>query len=125
MAHHILIAEDEPTIREMLQAVFTDESYQVTTVLDGQEGLEALMTSPVDLVLSNVAMPRLDGRGLARAMHAEPTLQHIPIILMSAAGATLVQSVPYTAFIPKPFDLGHMLAVVEEVLATATEQAKT
>lgn len=123
MPRRILIAEDERAIRELLQAVFTDEGYQVTTVCDGQEGLETLMADRFDLVLSNVAMPRLDGRGLARAMHDAPTLRSVPIILMSAAGATLVQGVPHATFIPKPFDLGHVLDVVEQILATATEQA--
>jgi CheY-like chemotaxis protein len=123
MSRRILIAEDERPIRELLQTLLVDEGYQVTTVRDGREGLEALAHEPYDLVLSNVAMPRLDGRELASAMHADPTLRTIPIILMSAAGATLLQGVPHAAFVPKPFDLGNILAVVEQVLTVTVEQA--
>lgn len=54
MSRRILIAEDERPIRELLQALLSDEGYQVTAVCDGQEGLEALANATYDLVLSNV-----------------------------------------------------------------------
>ncbi len=103
----------------MLQAVFRDEGYRVAVVGDGQAALEALAATRYDVVLSNVMMPRLDGCDLANAMHADPTLRHIPVILMSAAGARLVPRAPHAAYIPKPFDLGHLLAVVQGVLDVA------
>ena len=121
MSGNILIAEDEVPIRELLQAIFRDEGYRVAVVEDGQAALEALAATRYDVVLSNVMMPRLDGCGLANAMHADPALQHIPLILMSAAGARLVPHISHAAFIPNPFDVGHLLTVVQGVLDVAAD----
>ena len=121
MSGNILIAEDEVPIRELLQAIFRDEGSRVAVVEDGQAALEALAATRYDVVLSNVMMPRLDGCGLANAMHADPALQHIPLILMSAAGARLALEVPQSAYVPQPFGLGHLLTVVERVLDTAAD----
>ncbi len=116
MSGQILIAEDETSIRALLAQVFSGEGYRVATAKDGREALEALAAEPYDIVLSNVMMPRLDGHELARAMHDDPALKGIPLILMSAAGPRLVPGVPHAAYLPKPFDLGHLLATVERVL---------
>ncbi len=121
MSGNILIAEDEVPIRELLLEIFRDEGYRVAVVGDGQAALEALAATRYDVVLSNVMMPRIDGCELANAMHANPTLRHIPVILMSAAGARLVSHVPHAAFIPKPFDLEHLLTVVQHVLGVAAD----
>ncbi len=119
MSGQIRIAEDETPIRELLATVFIDEGYRVVAVPDGQAALAALAAEPYDVVLSNVMMPRLDGHALARAMQDDPALQGIPLLLMSAADSRLVPGAPHAAFIPKPFDLGDLLATVERVLATA------
>ncbi len=119
MPGRILVAEDEVPIRDVLHAVLTDEGYRVETVGDGQEALEALAATRYDLVLSHVMMPRVDGHALARAMRADPALRGIPLILMSAAGPALVPEAPQAAFIPKPFDIGHVPGVVERVLESA------
>lgn len=105
MSGRILIAEDEAPIRELLALAFADEGYRVVAVPDGQAALEALAAAPYDVVLSNVMMPRLDGHALARAMHEDPALKGIPLILMSAVGPRLVPGVPHTFFLTKPFDL--------------------
>ncbi|HEY8600043.1 MAG TPA: response regulator [Thermomicrobiales bacterium] len=117
MPHRILIAEDEAPIRELLAAVLADEGYRVATVPDGREALAALAAGRYDLVISDVMMPLVGGLELAQAMRADPTLGGIPLILMSAAGARVVPTVPHAAYLPKPFDLEHLLATVARVLA--------
>ena len=121
MSGQILIVEDDRSIRELLETVLKNEGYRVAAAPDGQAALEALAIVRYDLVLSNIMMPRVDGRELASAMQADVNLKGIPVILMSAAGPTLVPGVPHAAFIPKPFDLEHMLTVVEDVLTTAAD----
>jgi CheY-like chemotaxis protein len=121
MSPRILIAEDERPIRELLVALLADEGYQVAAVPDGDAALAALAAGRYDLVLSNVTMPRLGGNELAQALRADPALRGIPLILMSAAGAHVVPPVPHAAYIPKPFDLGHLLATVARVLASVVQ----
>ncbi len=118
MPPKILIAEDEQPIRELLEAVLADEGYRVATVPDGRAALTALAGERYDLVVSNIMMPLLSGHELAQAMRADPALWGIPLILMSAAGARVVPTVPHAAYLPKPFDLDDLLATVERVLAS-------
>ena len=113
----LLVVEDESPIREVVRAVLEDEGYRVVTVPDGQAALAALAAERYDLVLSDMMMPRLDGAGLVRAMHADPNHRDIPVILMSAATGGAVRDIPHAAFIAKPFDLDELLQTVVRVLA--------
>ena len=113
----ILVVDDELTLAELLRDVLEDEGHRVVTATDGREALACLAEDRPDLVLSDVMMPHLDGRELARALHADPSWQVIPLVLMSAAGATALNDVPYAAFIGKPFDLDVLLTTVTRLLA--------
>jgi len=117
MPPKILIAEDEQPIRELLEAFLVDEGYRVATAPNGRAALVALATERYDLVISNVMMPDMTGNELAHAIHADPTLARIPLIMMSAAGARYVPPGPHAAYLPKPFDLDALLATVARVLA--------
>ncbi len=113
----ILVVDDEVTVAEMLRATLEDEGYRVVTAADGKEALERLPELCPDLVLSDVMMPLLDGRQLANAMAEDPTLQQIPLVLMSAGGEWIVKDrCRYTAFVAKPFELDALLHQIEQVL---------
>ena len=118
MVRQLLVVEDELPLREVLCAILEEEGYRVVAVADGRDALTALTDARYHLVLSDTMMPHLDGIELARAMHAEPGLRSIPLILMSAAGPTRARQVPHTAFIAKPFDLYELLDTVERALAS-------
>lgn len=113
----ILVVEDETSIAEVLQFILEFEGYRVAVAWDGQEGLRLLGEVQPDLVLSDVMMPRLDGRELARAMQTDVQYRDIPVVLMSAAPRSLVRDTPHAAFIPKPFEFEEVLATVARVLA--------
>ena len=112
MGQTILVAEDEESIAGLLRALLEDEGYRVVVAGDGREALDRLAAQRPHLVLSDVMMPRLDGRGLACAMAADPEYRAIPLVLMSAAGRAQAAGVPHAAFLPKPFDLDALLATV-------------
>jgi CheY-like chemotaxis protein len=107
----ILLAEDIPMVREAIGALLEDEGHTVVRAADGQEALEALRAgAEVDVLLSDVLMPRMDGAALARAVRAE--WPGLPIILMSGHAVDVVEGVPR---LDKPFareDLRAMLARV-------------
>lgn len=108
----ILVVDDEPVIRDVLTALFTGEGYAVLSAGDGLAALEVMETASPDLIIADVIMPRLDGWGLLsrlRDQHAET-----PVILLSA---TFRGNPPNgVVFVAKPFDIDHLLAVVERVL---------
>ncbi len=108
----ILVVDDEDSIAALLRDLLEDEGYQVVTAGDGRAALDRLAAQPVALVLSDVMLPHLDGRALARAMHADPAQRAIPLVLVSAAGAAGVRDAPHAAFLRKPFDLDALLATV-------------
>ena len=115
----ILVVDDEEPIAELLRAVLEDEGYRVVTAPDGRAALERLTETRPALVLSDVMMPHLDGRALARALQADPAHQALPLVLLSALGAASVVGVPYAAFVAKPFELDGLLATVARLLREA------
>lgn len=119
MSRRILVVEDDAHLRALLGDVLSDEGYDIALAGDGREALDLLATSRCDLVLSDVMMPRLDGRALARAMREDAALRPIPLVLISAGGAGIVAGVECAAFVPKPFAIEHLLQTVERVLSPA------
>jgi len=80
----ILIIDDEISIRESLMSFFEDEGYSVLTAEDGEEGLKIYFTEKIDLILTDLRMPKKDGIEVMRIIHAhEPD---IPMIVVSGAG---------------------------------------
>ena len=80
----ILIAEDEPSLRENLQWMLELEGYQVTAACHGAEALACAQQERPDLVLTDVMMPVLDGYGLVQALREDPQLATVPIIMLTA-----------------------------------------
>ena len=80
----ILIAEDEPSLRENLQWMLEMEGYEVLTAVDGRDALaQAAVTLP-DLIITDVMMPHLDGFGLVKALRENAAMASVPIIMLSA-----------------------------------------
>lgn len=81
---HILIAEDEPSLRENLQWMLELEGYKVTAAADGRVALAAALAHRPDLVLTDVMMPELDGFGLIKALRSHPATATLPVIMLTA-----------------------------------------
>lgn len=79
----ILLADDNADMRDYVTRLLSGE-YRIQAVADGASALRAALTSPPDLVLADIMMPGMDGLELLRALRAEPSTRHIPIILLSA-----------------------------------------
>ncbi len=80
----ILVVEDSYTARAMLQAVLESAGYQVLTAVDGVDALQRLASVEVDVLVSDVEMPRLNGFDLSVQVRHTPGLEHLPIILVTA-----------------------------------------
>jgi CheY-like chemotaxis protein len=111
----ILVVDDEPNVREVVNDILGDAGYTVETASDGRAALELIARTPPDLVVTDVMMPRLDGWALlARVRERFPDL---PVIVMSAVDPRDASRRPgvtadHTVFLCKPFDLETVLAIV-------------
>jgi CheY-like chemotaxis protein len=106
MSHRILIADDEPNHRRCLSISLRLEGYEVLEAADGQQALEVLAEGPIDVLICDLMMPRIDGLELSRRMRfAYPNTR---IILMSAYHLTCAQleraQVGDIRFLPKPYE---------------------
>jgi adenylate cyclase len=80
----ILVVDDTPENRDILQMRLESQGYEVLTAVDGENGLAKLRESLPDLVLLDVMMPKLDGFEVCRRVKADATLPFTPIILVTA-----------------------------------------
>jgi two-component system response regulator MprA len=108
----VLVVDDEPAVRATLRAILEDEGYAVLEAAHGGAMLELLTREPADLVLMDVMMPRVDGREAYRELRARPDLPRVPVIMMSAAIRPERLDPSISAFLHKPFELSHLLALV-------------
>src|ERR1035437_5368137 len=125
MSHqsHILIADDERSIRLMLETGLTLNGFRVTSARNGREALEAASAGKFDAVLSDIYMPDLGGLELVDALRAvDPNL---PIVLMTAQGSlqVAVEAVTRGAsdFIGKPFDISAVVDLLRRLLEARRE----
>ena len=82
---NVLIAEDNDDVATLIQNIFENNGYIARRASDGQEALEMLMNEDLpDLVISDIAMPRMDGLELIRHIREDETMNHLPIIVVSA-----------------------------------------
>jgi len=82
----ILIAEDEPDIRELVAFTLRFAGYEVVTAANGEEALQLAVRELPDMALMDVRMPRMTGYDACRAMKANPELKDMPVVFLSAKG---------------------------------------
>jgi two-component system, chemotaxis family, chemotaxis protein CheY len=120
MAKVIMTADDSASVRQMVSFTLKQSGYDVIEAVDGKDALAKLGTNRVDMLITDLNMPNLDGIGLIKGARALPACKFIPIIMLTtesqdskkvegkAAGAT--------GWIVKPFKPDQLLAVVKKVL---------
>jgi two-component system chemotaxis response regulator CheY len=122
MAHVILTVDDSASIRQVVRFTLCAAGYTVIEAVDGKDAVAKLakLTTPVNLVITDLNMPNLDGIGLIRHVRAIPACKGIPILMLTtesqesrklegkAAGAT--------GWIVKPFAPEKLVGVVKKVL---------
>jgi two-component system chemotaxis response regulator CheY len=119
MAKVILTVDDSASVRQMVHFTLCDAGYTVVQAVDGQDALTKL-TGSIDLIITDLNMPNMDGIGLIRSVRSNPAYKGLPIVMLTtesqaerkqegkAAGAT--------GWMVKPFTTQQILAVVKKVL---------
>jgi CheY-like chemotaxis protein len=114
----ILVVEDDAAVAEMLADILEEEGYGVQIASDGDAALDQLGRQPFDLVLTDLMMPRRDGRALRAALAASPAHRGVPVVLMTAAAnLTAGDRQSFNAVIAKPFRLDTVLEAVAGCIA--------
>lgn len=119
--HAILIVEDDYSIRETMKGALNAKGYKVETAENGMRGLKKLreMVEPC-IVLLDMAMPVLDGRGFLDAIAADSKLSKVPVLVVSAT-ATEVNAKGAKAIIVKPIDLNELFKLIRRTERAATQ----
>ena len=116
----ILLVDDEPGIRTAVQAYLKDEGFDVTTAIDGEDGLQKATQIMPDVVITDVMMPRCDGYELLKKLRSDERLGGTPVIFLTAKGMTLDRTQGYEAgvddYISKPFNPDELVARVKNVV---------
>ena len=120
MAKRVLIVDDEPRYLRLLEANLRTEGYEVVTAQDGQQAVDVFSDQPIDLVLLDIMMPRLDGFGATQRIRE---FSSVPIIILTAKGEEQdrVRGLDLGAddYLVKPFSATELLARVRAVLRRA------
>ena len=119
----VLVADDNADMRDYVARLLKGRGFEVRAVSDGREALAAARAQAPDLILSDVMMPELDGFGLLTALRADPGLQDIPVILLSARAGEEARVEGLSAgaddYLVKPFSARELLARIAAAVQLA------
>lgn len=117
---NILIVDDTPNNLRLLSSMLTKQGYEVRSAISGSVALMAIRTVPLDLILLDINMPKMNGYEVCQQLKADEQTRDIPVIFLSALGEPLdkVQAfqVGGVDYITKPFQVEEVLARVENHL---------
>jgi DNA-binding response OmpR family regulator len=83
---HILVAEDERDIRELIAFTLKFAGHEITQATNGEEAVQLAKEKLPDLIMTDVRMPKMTGYEACKAIKANETTQHIPVVILSAKG---------------------------------------
>ncbi len=123
MPYKLLLADDSVTIQRVIELTFADEDVQVTAVGDGQQAIDRILSDRPDIVLADVGMPKQDGYEVAAFIKNDPSLEHIPVLLLTGAFEPVddgrARAVRCDGVLAKPFEPHLLISRVRELLSGA------
>jgi two-component system, OmpR family, phosphate regulon response regulator PhoB len=119
----VLLVEDEVDVAELLRDVFEQEGFAAAIALNGLDALQLLGSIQPAIIVSDVEMPGMSGTEFCSAVREHPTYTDIPIIATSALEEEVVREKfdCYDAFIPKPYDVDHLIELIKKLLSDQVE----
>ncbi|MBE9102124.1 response regulator [Vacuolonema iberomarrocanum] len=128
MPGQILLVDDEPGLREAVQAYLEDSGFDVLVASNAKEGWDKLEQAMPDLVISDIMMPQVDGYQFLQQMREDDRFETLPVIFLTARGMTADRIQGYQAgcdaYLPKPFDPEELVAIVTSLLDRRTVLTK-
>lgn len=120
----VLVVEDDENSRLLLEAALATQGYEVIAASNGREALEKVQDKSLDMIISDILMPEMDGYALCRALKADPEHCKAPFVFYSATytdpkDEELAMSLGAEKFLLKPMEITLLLAEVNEILRGA------
>jgi twitching motility two-component system response regulator PilH len=116
----VLIVEDSIVQREMITDLLKSSGLTVTHASDGVEALDAIQSTPPDLVVLDIVMPRMNGYEVCRRLKSDPKTQNVPIVMCSSKGEEFDRywgmKQGADAYIAKPFQPTELVGTVKQLL---------
>lgn len=121
MTKTILVADDDPGIAELLVSSLTAEGYHVVKTTQSLRFYDVVMEHKPDLILLDLLMPYLEGEDELRLLQLQPETAHIPVIVVTAksnvaAEAQQLYALGVRHIVQKPFELEHLLDLIEKTI---------
>lgn len=120
MEKTILIADDSDSVRDLVAFTLKNAGYQVLEGMDGKDALKHLDGSSINLVITDLNMPHMDGIGLVKAIRANSNYQYVPVLLLTteshASKKQEAKEAGATGWIVKPFVPEKLLEAVKRVI---------
>ena len=122
----VLVIDDEEGIRALLQDFLVGEGFEVVAVADGEEGLECYGSGGFELVLLDLAMPKMDGMEVLRRLKAQDPQGTVVIMTAHGSFGSVVEAMKGGAedYLGKPLDLDHLAVVLHKALKTRAQRAE-
>jgi DNA-binding NarL/FixJ family response regulator len=129
MSARLLLVDDEPGLREAVQAYLEDSDFSVEVASNARDGWELLQQMNPDLVISDIMMPQVDGYQFLKQVREDPRYKALPVVFLTAKGMTGDRIQGYQAgcdaYLSKPFDPDELVAIVTNLLARRAAAKET
>jgi CheY-like chemotaxis protein len=116
-AQRVLLIEDNEDGREMMAMMLESQRYQVTTAIDGDDGLRKAAAAPPDIALVDIGLPGIDGYEVARRLRADPAMRGVRLIALTGYGQDSDQqralAAGFDAHLVKPVEFASLMALLE------------
>jgi len=120
MGKTIMTVDDSTSVRQMVSFTLKGAGYEVIEAIDGKDALSKLEKNPVNMVITDLNMPNLDGIGLIKQIRANAAYRFLPIIMLTTESQESKKQegkqAGATGWIIKPFKPEQLIAVVKRVL---------
>lgn len=120
MGKTILSVDDSASIRQLIMFTLQKEGYGVLGAVDGKDALDKVKTTPVDMVITDLNMPNMDGIELIRSLRTDPVFKFTPIVMLTTESCMTKKDsgrqAGATGWIVKPFNPDQLIAVVKRLL---------
>lgn len=116
---NILVVDDDPDIRTMLEIAFVTEGYAVTSAGDGKAAVDAAVRNRPELIVLDVMMPGVDGIDVLRSLKSDPRTADVPVVLLTAKSADADVWAGWEAgadyYITKPFECEELFRFIDHL----------
>jgi DNA-binding response OmpR family regulator len=120
MARKLIVVEDDPRERRVLEIGLRKQGFEVTAVSDGLKALSQVEAGHPDLIVTNLVLPNLDGMRLLKALKGNSETRHIPVIMLTAKAdpSAMVEGIRSGArfYVVKPYDLKDLTDKINRAL---------